>query len=696
MKLKKLASILLTLCLVIAMAPFAVFAQTSDEDEASERGRDLYILGRVITESGTVSKDYVPYSGDKIEYNAGTKTLTLTNVELDLTTYSMPNTQNNYVAGICAWDDIKIVLNGTNSIKEGDGSYDSDKTYIYGLKNASGQTYIAGNGSLTITMDSSDSGRKFTGIASSRFLTVSEATVNVTMNGSGRSNGIDMRGDFGIQDEAHVTVTTVGESSTAVNGSGIFEDSYVARGAVLTMRSPGTAFKCYLASDMLKSLGNGNGAMVDLINADGSSKVDWDSTDPDLYLAKFKYVEFDTSGRGESVPVSERANKVYILGKKVDKTGDVSTELVPHTGTIHYDKDSNTLTLTDATLDLKDFTMLTQDGNMVVSIYSMTGLKIVLEGDSTIISSSEPYLSNNNIEHVYGIDAWGVLDISGSGTLNIALAGAEYESNAGSSINIYAIGTDDALEVRAATININMGDKGKPNGMYLWGPANFSGGAFVRITSKGASGYGFNGINDIGKSIVSSDSVLEITADNIAFNCWSAGGGLKEAGAMVNRAATSEGAGIWNQSTRLREYKYVRIPELEPIDTIVPGSDEFTITYDLNGGTLNEKTGEVTEKVAAGTVITLPLPERTGYEFDYWEGSKYNAGDKYTVTEDHTFKAIWKTAKTTDTGSKDKGKSSGVKTGDDSTLYTWIALMTISVLGFACVAIGRKISGRNI
>lgn len=72
-----------------------------------------------------------------------------------------------------------------------------------------------------------------------------------------------------------------------------------------------------------------------------------------------------------------------------------------------------------------------------------------------------------------------------------------------------------------------------------------------------------------------------------------------------------------------------------------------TISYNLNGGTLNGKTGTVTLSVENGTTITLPAPTREGYTFDYWEGSRYNAGDSYTVNGDHTFTAQWKKNSTT-------------------------------------------------
>ena len=77
----------------------------------------------------------------------------------------------------------------------------------------------------------------------------------------------------------------------------------------------------------------------------------------------------------------------------------------------------------------------------------------------------------------------------------------------------------------------------------------------------------------------------------------------------------------------------------EPSD---PGVTKFTISYDLNGGTLDGKTGVITVEAEEGTTITIPgAPTREGYTFTYWKGSKYYPGDKYTVEGDHTFTAEW-------------------------------------------------------
>ena len=70
---------------------------------------------------------------------------------------------------------------------------------------------------------------------------------------------------------------------------------------------------------------------------------------------------------------------------------------------------------------------------------------------------------------------------------------------------------------------------------------------------------------------------------------------------------------------------------------------KYTLTYDLNGGAYGGSTDDIVETYAAGTVVSIhEAPERDGYTFRYWKGSKFSPGDSYTVTADHTFTAQWK------------------------------------------------------
>ncbi len=109
-----------------------------------------------------------------------------------------------------------------------------------------------------------------------------------------------------------------------------------------------------------------------------------------------------------------------------------------------------------------------------------------------------------------------------------------------------------------------------------------------------------------------------------------------------------------------------------------PGK-QCTITYDLNGGVLDGKTGTVTASYDEGTVIKLPRPSREGYTFKYWKGSEYQAGQEYKVVEDHTFTAQWQ-----------KVGPSGPDTGDDFGLKLWIILMAVSLLSIAGIIVLKR------
>lgn len=111
-----------------------------------------------------------------------------------------------------------------------------------------------------------------------------------------------------------------------------------------------------------------------------------------------------------------------------------------------------------------------------------------------------------------------------------------------------------------------------------------------------------------------------------------------------------------------------------------------TITFDLNGGSLKGETGIVTRVYEEGEVFLLPEPERAGYTFDYWEGSRYEAGEQYTVKEDHTFVAQWiRNEAPSDPDSSGESDRSP-KTGDpaNAAFLAWLMLFSLFFL-FALV-----------
>lgn len=118
--------------------------------------------------------------------------------------------------------------------------------------------------------------------------------------------------------------------------------------------------------------------------------------------------------------------------------------------------------------------------------------------------------------------------------------------------------------------------------------------------------------------------------------------------------------------------------------------NKYTIKFDPNGGTLNGLSGIFTITCVEGSEIVMPTPTRKGYKFLYWEGSKYNAGDKYTVTEDHTFTAVWQKVMVPSQVSDD----SSPLTGDVENIYFWVYGLFISMMLLA-IALRRKNSIKN-
>ena len=110
------------------------------------------------------------------------------------------------------------------------------------------------------------------------------------------------------------------------------------------------------------------------------------------------------------------------------------------------------------------------------------------------------------------------------------------------------------------------------------------------------------------------------------------------------------------------------------------GVKTYTITLDLNGGTLYGKSGKITISAEEGSVITLPKPERKGYTFDYWKGSRYEAGASYKVEGDHTLTAQWKKQSTTP------------DTGDHNAIALYSALLAVCL---AAAFLARRALTRN-
>lgn len=108
---------------------------------------------------------------------------------------------------------------------------------------------------------------------------------------------------------------------------------------------------------------------------------------------------------------------------------------------------------------------------------------------------------------------------------------------------------------------------------------------------------------------------------------------------------------------------YVQVPKGGGVYlTATLEKEKYDISfYDEEGNLIQ------TNNVEYGGTITIPnAPTKDGYEFLYWEGSKYYPGDQYTVTGPHTFKAIWKKVEEKPADNKDEDASADKK--DENTV----------------------------
>lgn len=161
---------------------------------------------------------------------------------------------------------------------------------------------------------------------------------------------------------------------------------------------------------------------------------------------------------------------------------------------------------------------------------------------------------------------------------------------------------------------------------------------------------------------------------------------------------TTENEGLMRRECgRCGETEEKPIDKLEPEPEPKPEPEVATLTFNLNGGTLDGQTGTITVEATVGDTITIPdAPTRDGYTFRYWQGSEYYPGDQYEVTGDHTFTAVWEQSADSDSesGSDSKSKpeqqsSSMPETGEPASIAGLLAL-----LGGAMVAAGGKLRKR--
>lgn len=117
-------------------------------------------------------------------------------------------------------------------------------------------------------------------------------------------------------------------------------------------------------------------------------------------------------------------------------------------------------------------------------------------------------------------------------------------------------------------------------------------------------------------------------------------------------AAAPDGWTGWFSGFVWPEWFYQPPDQAEPEPEEPEAAQEYTIRYDANGGywwsqyaspAISNSKKYTVEAGEVHKIIRAPI--RTGYTFQGWEapdGSVYQPGEKITLTENMTLKAIWK------------------------------------------------------
>ncbi|MGI6079271.1 MAG: LPXTG cell wall anchor domain-containing protein, partial [Fastidiosipilaceae bacterium] len=166
------------------------------------------------------------------------------------------------------------------------------------------------------------------------------------------------------------------------------------------------------------------------------------------------------------------------------------------------------------------------------------------------------------------------------------------------------------------------------------------------------------------------------------FKAWDVGGVEKAVGDNITVDADTTVTALWKNSGTLEEDPTTPTTPTKPVTS--------TITVDPAGGTWSDNTTAAkTYVMNVGEKFTLPAaPTKTGFTFVEWQGSRYQPGDQYTVTDqDHTFTAVWKANPTTPTDQTTPPNLAALpKTGEQGSMVFWVGLMLLASGGLLLLA----------
>lgn len=206
---------------------------------------------------------------------------------------------------------------------------------------------------------------------------------------------------------------------------------------------------------------------------------------------------------------------------------------------VKYDKDSNTLTLKDATINGTKTI-----GHVGTGIYAEGDLTIVLEGSSTVTGVQDPNGDSQSIR------VSGNLTIQGGGSLTAQGA----ETSSGSSYGIFVIGSFTQQGGSVTASGGNVSGNYNSTGLYVYGSTVTVQGGTLTATG-GTTGSGSYGISANG-SVTVSDATVTATGGTGKYSYGlyvssnSPSVTLSDSGSLTARSgsATSKASGIYFQN----------------------------------------------------------------------------------------------------------------------------------------------------
>ncbi len=283
-----------------------------------------------------------------------------------------------------------------------------------------------------------------------------------------------------------------------------------------------------------------------------------------------------------------------------------STDNANITGSATYDSATNTLTLNNFTYS--------GDGNIsaVIRHIGSDDLKLVLEGTSSVTCT-------DGIS--YGVDAWGNIEISGSGSLSVI--GGNFGVNAVGDITVLS----GSLLATGGNYGVNaMGDitvlsgsllaTGDSSGVNVMGDLAVNGGS---ITATGGS-YGVHTMS----SIAVNSGSLTATGSSRGVYIW-----------PMNTITIGSGMKVYDA-----DGQQIETPDYSNLTYVRIAGNTYTITFNPNGGSVD--TSSIT--TVDGKLESLPTPTRSGYNFKGWYDAE-TGGNKITTdtvfNDDTTVYAQW-------------------------------------------------------